>query len=117
MLEHLTKETFKEKVFNFEANKEWKYEGNKPCLIDFYANWCGPCKMLKPLFEKVAKENDTDVQMYTMDVDLNMDFAKKYGVRSVPTIKSFNVGEVSNTKVGVLSEGQIKELVTELTNG
>jgi thioredoxin 1 len=94
-----------------------KINNGEKVIVEMYATWCGPCKMLKPLFEKVAKENTSDVQMYTLDVDSNRDFAMKYGVRSVPTIKTFNVGEVTNTKVGVLSEGQIKELVTELTNG
>lgn len=94
-----------------------KIDNGEKIIVEMYATWCGPCKVLKPLFEKVAKENTSDVQMYTLDVDANREIAMKYGIRSVPTIKTFNVGEVTNTKVGVLSEGQIKELVTELTNG
>jgi len=94
-----------------------KISNGEKVIVEMYATWCGPCKMLKPLFEKVARENTTEVQMFIMDIDANMDFATKYGVRSVPTIKTFNLGEVATTKVGVINEGQIKDLVNELTNG
>ena len=73
--------------------------------------------MLNPIFERVASQNTSDVQMYTMDVDINREIAATLGVRSVPTIKIFNAGQVVDTKVGVLSEGQINGLVTELING
>ena len=68
MLEHLTKETFKEKVFNFEENKDWKFEGNKPCLIDFYADWCQPCKMVAPILEELSKEYDGKIDIFVAGV-------------------------------------------------
>lgn len=94
-----------------------KISNGEKVIVDFHATWCGPCKMMKPTFERLINENTTEVGMYTMDVDLNRDLAIELGIRSVPTIKVFNEGKVSGTKVGVLSEGQIKELVTELING
>ena len=81
------------------------------------ASWCVPCKMLKPIFEKVANENTTDVQMYTLDVDLNREIAMSLGVRSVPTIKMFNAGEVIDTKVGMQSETQLNDMINTLING
>jgi thioredoxin 1 len=73
--------------------------------------------MLKPIFEKVANENTTDVQMYTLDVDLNREIAMSLGVRSVPTIKMFNAGEVIDTKVGMQSETQLNDMINILING
>ena len=94
-----------------------KISNGEKVIVDFHATWCGPCKMMKPTFERLTNENTTEVGMYTMDVDLNRDLAIELGIRSVPTIKVFNEGKVSGTKVGVLNEGQIKELVSELING
>jgi thioredoxin len=94
-----------------------KINNGDKVIVDFHATWCGPCKLMKPIFEKLTTENTSEVQMYTMDVDLNREIAISLGIRSVPTIKVFNGGEVVETKVGVLSEGQIKGLVTELING
>jgi thioredoxin 1 len=86
MLEHLTMETFKEKVFNFEANKEWKYEGNKPCLIDFYANWCGPCKMVAPILEELQKEYGESIVIYKVNTEDEQELAGMFGVQSIPSL-------------------------------
>jgi thioredoxin 1 len=94
-----------------------KIENGEKLIVDFGASWCGPCSALKPIFEKVSSENTTDVQMYTVDVDDNRDLAVSLGVRSVPTIKVFNNGNVVSTKVGVLQENELKLMVKELING
>jgi thioredoxin 1 len=94
-----------------------KIKNGEKVIVDFHATWCGPCKMMKPTFEKLTNENTTEVGMFTMDVDTNRDLAVELGIRSVPTIKVFNGGGVVDTKVGVLREGQIKDLVTGLLNG
>jgi thioredoxin 1 len=95
---------------------EQKINNKEKVIVELWAPWCGPCRMMKPLFEKVATNNDTDVQMYTLNIDENKDFAMAYGVRSIPTIKVFSDGQVSNTVVGVLAEDNIKSLVKDLLN-
>ncbi|AHW59263.1 thioredoxin [Draconibacterium orientale] len=86
MLEHLTKETFKEKVFNFETNKEWKYEGEKPCLIDFYADWCGPCKMVAPVLEELQSEYGDSIVIYKVNTEEQQELAGMFGVQSIPSL-------------------------------
>ncbi|MCF6332763.1 MAG: thioredoxin [Draconibacterium sp.] len=86
MLEHLTKETFKEKVFNFETNKEWKYEGDKPCLIDFYADWCGPCKMVAPVLEELQSEYGDSIVIYKINTEDQQELAGIFGVQSIPSL-------------------------------
>jgi len=94
-----------------------KINNGDKIIVEFWAEWCGPCRMMKPIFEKVATNNSSDVQMYTMNVDQNQGVATSLGIRSIPTIKMFNTGDVIDTKVGVLNESQINDLVTELING
>ena len=93
---------------------EKKISNGEKIIVEMWAPWCGPCRMMKPVFEKVAENNDTDVQMYTMNIDENQQAARQYGVRSIPTIKVFNNGNVVDTKVGVLGEASIKEMVSQL---
>ena len=86
MTEHLTKETFISKVFNYEINKEWKYEGNLPCLIDFYADWCGPCKMVAPVLEELAGEYKGKMDIYKIDTEQETELASVFGIRSIPSL-------------------------------
>ena len=86
MIEHLTVETFKNKVFNFEANKEWKFEGSLPALIDFYADWCGPCKMVAPILEELATEYNGKVQIYKIDTEQERELAGLFGIQSIPSL-------------------------------
>ena len=94
-----------------------KINGGEKLMVEFWAEWCGPCKMMKPIFEKVASTNQSDVKMYTLNIDNNREVAMSLGIRSIPTIKVFNGGSVIGTKVGVLNETSIKDLVKELING
>ena len=86
MTENLTKATFLEKVFNFEENKEWKFAGKRPALIDFYADWCGPCKTLLPTVEKLAIKHESDFVIAKVNVDKNRELAQEFKVRSIPAL-------------------------------
>ena len=93
-----------------------KINNGEKLIVEFWAEWCGPCKMMKPIFERVASTNTSEVQMYTMNIEEgnNKEIAIEYGVRSIPAIKSFDGSELRETSVGVVSEERIKELVSSL---
>ncbi len=85
-LEHLTKESFKEKIFNFEINKEWKFEGKVPAIIDFYADWCGPCKMVAPILEELQLEYGEKLNIYKVNTEEQQELAGMFGIQSIPSI-------------------------------
>jgi len=84
-MEHLTTETFKEKVFNYVDNKDWKFEGDKPCIIDFYAEWCQPCKMIAPVLEELAEEYP-GINIYKVNTEDQQELAAVFGVQSIPSL-------------------------------
>jgi len=85
--EYLTYETFKEKVWDFEKNpEEWKYEGDVPCVIDFYADWCKPCKMVAPIMDDLAKKYDGKVKIYKINTDKEKKLAGVFGISSIPSV-------------------------------
>lgn len=84
--EHLTKAAFLSKVFDYENNKEWKYQGEMPAIIDFYADWCGPCKMIAPVLEELAKEYDGKIKIYKIDTEAEQELAAVFNIRSIPSI-------------------------------
>lgn len=85
-MEKLTKDTFLKKVFDYENNKEWKYQGELPAIIDFYADWCGPCKAVAPVLESLSKEYEGKIQIYKVDTDAEQELAAVFGIRSIPSL-------------------------------
>jgi thioredoxin 1 len=83
---HLTTADFKEKVFNYETNKEWKYEGTLPAIVDFYADWCQPCKMVAPLLEDLAREYAGQIMIYKVNTEEEQELASVFGIQSIPTL-------------------------------
>ena len=85
-MEHLTKDTFVKKVFDFENNQEWKFTGELPAIVDFYADWCGPCKMVAPVLEELGKEYKGQIDIYKVDTEKEQELAAAFGIRSIPSI-------------------------------
>ena len=102
MLEHLTIETFKSKIFNYAENKEWKFEGDKPCLIDFYADWCGPRKTIAPLLEELATEYDGKIDIYKVDTEDQKELASIFGIQSIPSLLFVPMDEQPQMAMGAL---------------
>ncbi len=86
MAEHLTKQDFIEKIYDFENEKEWKYKGELPCIIDFYADWCGPCKMVAPIIEELSREYEGKMKVYKIDTEKEPELSRAFGIQSIPSI-------------------------------
>ncbi len=114
MLEHLTKETFKEKVFNFEVNKDWKYEGSVPCLIDFYADWCGPCKIVAPLLEELQKEYGDKIVIYKVDTEDQQELAGMFGIQSIPSLLFVPLDGQPQMAMGALPKNTFEQAIADV---
>lgn len=82
----MTTQDFKDKVFNYEKEQEWKYQGTLPAIIDFYADWCGPCKMVAPILEELAVEYDGKLLIYKVDTEVEQELSAVFGIQSIPTL-------------------------------
>jgi thioredoxin len=112
---HLTKAEFITKVANFEANPtDWKYLGDKPCIIDFYATWCGPCKMVAPILEDLAKEYNGKINFYKVDVDAEPEIAAAYGIQSIPTIFFCPMNGTPQISQGAMPKESFQKTITDV---
>jgi thioredoxin len=111
MTELLTKETFLEKVFNYEKNKEWKFEGDLPCIIDFYADWCGPCKAIAPVLEDLSEDYKGKVNIYKVDTEAEQELAAAFGIRSIPSILFVPKDAEPQMAQGALPKPQLEEII------
>ncbi len=114
MTEHLTKDTFLSKVFNYEENTEWKYEGDKPAIIDFYADWCGPCKMVAPVLEELSEEYGESLKIYKIDTDAEQELASVFGIQSIPSMLFIPVDDKPQMAVGALPKDSIKQAMKDV---
>lgn len=113
-MEHLTKETFIKKVFDYENNKEWKFAGNKPCIIDFYADWCGPCKMVAPILEELDKEYAGKVDIYKIDTEVEQELSSVFGIRSIPSMLFCPMDEQPQMSAGALPKPSLVQMINDI---
>lgn len=116
MVEHLTAATFKEKVFDYETNKDWKYQGAIPCMIDFYANWCGPCKMVAPILEELSTEFDGKIQIYKVNTDEERELASVFGIQSIPSLLFVPMEGQPQMAMGALPKDSFKRAIKDVLN-
>jgi len=113
-MEHLSRETFKEKIFDFEKSKEWKFAGGLPAIIDFYADWCGPCKMIAPLFEELKAEYDGKIDIYKVNTEQEQELSSMFGISSIPSILFIPREGTPQMAVGALPKDALKAAIRDV---
>jgi thioredoxin len=114
-MKNLTVTEFKELVYDYENEKEWNYKGTKPSIIDFYAQWCQPCKMLTPVLEELSVEYD-DIDFYKVNVDDETELSVLFNVRSIPTLAFIPLDGDPQISMGVLPKDKLKEAFKSVFN-
>ncbi|MFW6310906.1 MAG: thioredoxin [Nanoarchaeota archaeon] len=113
MVENLTTDTFKEKIFDFENAKEWMFKGNKPAIIDFAAEWCGPCKMVGPIINELSDEIGDKIDFFKVDVDEEHQLASMLGIKSIPTIIFIPLKGEPKASVGAMTKSQMLKAIKD----
>lgn len=110
----LTAKDFKSKVFNYEVNKDWKYEGDIPCVVDFYADWCGPCKMVGPILDELSTEYEGKVHVYKVNTETEPELAGAFGIQSIPSLLFVPMNEPPQMARGALPKAQLKTVFKDV---
>ena len=114
MAERLTTESFKEKVFNFDEQKQWKYEGDLPAIVDFYADWCGPCKMVAPILEEISQEYAGKMHVYKINTDEEQELAAAFGIQSIPSLLFIPVDAQPQMAAGALPKETLVKAMKDI---
>lgn len=111
---NITKEDFLKKVMDYKNNPtEWKYLGDKPAIIDFYASWCGPCKMMSPIMDELATEYEGKLYVYKVDTEAEEELSQVFGIRSIPTLLFIPMDGKPMMSQGALPKADLKRIISE----
>lgn len=116
MAKNITTQEFKDLVFNYEESKEWKFKGDKPAVIDFYADWCAPCKMVAPIIEELSSEFEGKIDFYKVNTEVEQEFSGAFGIRSIPSILFIPVEGQPQMSAGALPKNTFKEAFKDIFN-
>ena len=111
---YLTNDSFKKLIFNYETNKEWKYEGNRPAIIDFYADWCAPCRQLSPIIDELAREYSGKVDIFKVDTEKERILAQNLGITSLPTLLFIPAEGIPQAAMGALPKESLIQVINEV---
>jgi thioredoxin len=111
---HLTTAEFKKMVFNYEVNKDWKYEGNQPAIVDFYADWCAPCRQLAPLLEEVAKEYNGKIIIYKVDTEKERELTQNMNISGLPTLLFIPAQGKPQMSMGFIPKESLVKAINEV---
>ncbi len=109
----MTTQDFKEKVFNYETEQDWKYLGELPAIIDFYADWCGPCKMVAPILEELSSEYEGKLVIYKVNTDVEQELSTVFGIQSIPTMLFIDADGEPMMQPGALPKHVFRKLIEE----
>lgn len=110
---YLSKKDFIEEIFDYENNEEWKYKGKLPAIIDFYADWCGPCKSVAPTLEQLSDEYADKIEIYKIDTDKEAELSQLFGIQSIPTFLFIPVSGAPMVQMGALPKNVFKQVIDE----